>query len=116
MRSFLSGRPEHAGGLPIKQRKVPESNRAGQSHQASSAGLSVPSDRVSAALADLAAVCRLLHEQDAGSVDGLLTGVRAALSAGANIDHVTRLLSGAITDRASADAPKHIDQSGCDMP
>ena len=96
----------------MKQHKVPESNLAGTAHQEPSTDLTSATDGVSAALADLAAECRRLREQDAGSANGLLEEVRAALSAGANINHVTGLLSGAIGRPASAVAPRRIDQSG----
>jgi hypothetical protein len=99
----------------MKQHKVPESNLAETAHQEPSTGRTLPSAGVSAALADLAAECRLLLEQDPGSADGLLEEVRAALSAGANINHVTRLLSGAIGGCVSAVAPRRIDQSGSDL-
>ncbi|MGD9299244.1 MAG: hypothetical protein PVG09_06015 [Thiohalocapsa sp.] len=99
----------------MKQHKVPESNLAGRAHQEPSTGRTSRSAGVSAALADLAAECRLLLEQDAGSADGLLEEVRAALAAAANINHVTGLLSGAIGHPASAVAPRRIDQSGNDL-
>jgi hypothetical protein len=99
----------------MKQHKVPESKLAGTARQEPSTDLTSATDGVSAALADLAAECRLLLEQDAGSTDGLLEEVRAALSAGANINHVTSLLSGAIGGPTSAVAPRRIDQSGSDL-
>jgi hypothetical protein len=80
----------------MKQHKVPESNLAGTARQEPSTDLTSATDEVSAALADLAPECRLVLEQDAGSADGLLEEVRAALSAGADITHVAGLLSGAI--------------------
>lgn len=100
----------------MKQHKVSESNSGGTAHQEPSTDRASATDRVSAALADLAAECRLLLEQDAGSADGLLEEVGAPLAAGANIDHVTGLLSGAIGSCASTGASSRVRQGGADNP
>jgi hypothetical protein len=72
-----------------------------KTHQASPTDLALARDGVSAALADLAAECRLLLEQNTRSSNSLLEEIWAALYAGASLTDIKSLLSSAAAEEAT---------------